>query len=109
MAAAADIPQLYIKGNWALPYTFERLNQALHRADDDPLPLRPQLRVCGIGKATAMVAIVHNLIKEQQQNGSWRDFTLHHLDTKSIRNSAKVRTQLAFELTAAAAPAANAL
>ena len=57
----------------------------------------------GIGKATAMVAIVHNLIKEQQQNGSWRDFTLHHLDTTSIRDSAKVRTQLAFELTAAAA------
>lgn len=91
--------QLFIKGTWTLPYTLDRINQALHRAQDDPLPLTPALTICGIGKAIGTVCIVHNLIKEQQTD-KWRDFTLHDLDTQTVSNTEKVRTQLSFRLQA---------
>lgn len=96
--AAAPETQLFIKGSWTLPYTLERLNQALHRAADDPLPPVPSLTVCGIGKATGTVCIVHNLIKEH--GADWSDYALQNLDTQTVSNTEKIRTQLSFQLSA---------
>ena len=92
------MPQLFIKGSWALPYTFERIDQALHRGDDDPLPVVPSLEICGIGKATNTVAIVYNLIRDKKEQ-DWADYTPKHLDTATISQSEKPRTQLSFTLT----------
>ena len=97
----AATPQLFIKGNWTLPYTLDRLDQALHRAPDDPLPNTPSLTVCGIGKATGTLCVVHNLIKENAEK--WSDYTLQNLDTQTVSNTEKTRTQLSFRLAATVA------
>jgi hypothetical protein len=89
--------QLFIKGNWTLPYTFERINQALHRAPDDPLPTVPHMAVCGIGKAINTVAILHNLIREKA-GAEWQDYAIENLDTSTVTNTEKARTQLSFRL-----------
>lgn len=90
-------PQLFIKGNWSLPYTFERINQALHRAPGDPLPAVPEMAICGIGQAINTVAILHNLIREKS-TGDWQDYAIESLDTATVSNSEKARTQLSFKL-----------
>ena len=103
-APPATAPSLFVKGSWTLPYTFERINQALHRVPDDPMDHTPRLTVCGIGKAINTVAILYNVIQDQQtQRKDWSDYDLQKLGTTTIsdRNN-KPRTQLSFALTAAA-------
>ena len=100
--------KLFIKGTWPLPYTFERINQALHRASDDPIESPPSLSVCGIGKAINTVAILHNVIQDKQaKNDDWGDYTIESLGTATVTNADKPRTQLSFKL-AARAPDAGA-
>ena len=105
---AADKPlTLYIKGTWPLGYTFERVNQALHRAQDDPIDKTTQLSICGIGKAINTVAILHNVIQDKQaKNEDWDDYTIEDLGTATVTNAEKPRTQLSFTL--ARAPDADA-
>ena len=92
--------KLFIKGSWPLPYTFERVNQALHRASDDPIQNTPQLSICGIGKAINTVAILHNVIQDKQEKSEdWTDYTIEDLGTATVSNSEKPRTQLSFTLT----------
>ena len=101
-------PTLYIKGSWPLGYTFERVNQALHRAPDDPMDKTPHLSICGIGKAINTVAILHNVIQDKQaKNDDWGDYTIESLGTATVTNADKPRTQLSFKL-AARAPDADA-
>ena len=102
----ASSSQLFIKGTWTLPYTFERINQALHRAPDDPLPTVPHMAVCGIGKAINTVAILHNLIREKNAS-DWQDYTIENLDTTTVTNTEKARTQLSFRLRHTASSASS--
>ena len=98
--------KLFIKGTWPLPYTFERINQALHRASDDPIESPPSLSVCGIGKAINTVAILHNVIQDKRRGGQdWSDYSIESLDTATVSNSEKPRTQLSFTLVKTAASA----
>ena len=101
---ASTAPQLFIKSSWTLPYTLERLDQALHRAADDPIPATPTLTVCGIGHATSTVCVIHNLIKGENA-GKWPDYTVRDLDTQTVSNTERVRTQLSFQLTSTPATA----
>lgn len=103
---APDKPTLYIKGNWPLSYTFERINQALHRDKDDPIDKTSQLSICGIGKAINTVAILHNVIQDKRAKGAeWNDYTIQNLGTATVSNTEKPRTQLSFTLTRAAGEA----
>ena len=100
--AADKPPTLYIKGTWPLGYTFERVNQALHRAQDDPINKTTQLSICGIGKAINTVAILHNVIQDKQaKNEDWDDYTIEDLGTATVTNAEKPRTQLSFKLARA--------
>ena len=97
-----DPSKLFIKGTWPLPYTFERVNQALHRASDDPIESPASLSICGIGKAINTVAILHNVIQDKQRGGQdWTDYSIESLNTATVSNSEKPRTQLSFTLVKA--------
>ena len=76
------------------------MNQALHRAEDDPISNTPKLSICGIGKAINTVAILHNVIQDKQKKSEdWTDYTIEALGTATVSNSEKPRTQLSFTLT----------
>ena len=94
--------KLFVKGTWPLPYTFDRINQALHRTSDDPIESPPSLSICGIGKAINTVAILHNVIQDKKRQGNdWEDYSIQSLSTATVSNTDKPRTQLSFTLVKA--------